>query len=127
MNKEANSLNWFEIPALDIHRSKTFYESIFEIKMDVSTNDDTEMAFFPWKPGSGKAHGCLAKSPNHNPSVEGTMIYLNANPSLEVIVNRIEKSGGKVLVPHMNIGEHGHIAFMLDTEGNHIGLHANAQ
>jgi predicted enzyme related to lactoylglutathione lyase len=31
------------------------------------------------------------------------------------------------MVPHMNIGEHGHIALILDTEGNQVGLHANAE
>lgn len=127
MNKEANSLNWFEIPALDIARSKKFYECIFDCKMDISKWEDTEMAFFPWKPGSGKANGCLAKSPNHTPSIEGTIVFLNADPQLSVVVERIEKAGGKVLIPHMNIGEHGHIAYMLDTEGNHVGLHANAE
>lgn len=127
MNKEANSLNWFEIPAIDINRSQKFYETIFDAKMELSTIEDTEMVFFPWTPGSGKANGCLAKSPNHTPSVEGTIVYLNADPKLSVIVERIETAGGKVLIPHMNIGEHGHVAILIDTEGNQVGLHANAE
>ncbi|MFT6323941.1 MAG: putative enzyme related to lactoylglutathione lyase [Salibacteraceae bacterium] len=127
MNKETNSLNWFEIPALDIHKSKSFYETIFKTEMDLSKNEDTEMVFFPWNPGSGKANGCVVQSPNHTPSASGSIIYLNADPSLTLIVDRVEKAGGKVMVPHMNIGEHGHIALILDTEGNQVGLHANAE
>jgi predicted enzyme related to lactoylglutathione lyase len=34
MDNTTNSLNWFEIPALDIGRSKKFYESIFGIEME---------------------------------------------------------------------------------------------
>ena len=34
MDKNTNSLNWFEIPALDIKRAQKFYESIFAMKMD---------------------------------------------------------------------------------------------
>lgn len=125
MNKDSHSLNWFEIPVLEIERAKKYYEQIFQVEMTVSTMDDTEMAFFPWKPGSGKAHGCLAKSPNHTPSVQGTIVYLNANPSLEEVVKRVESAGGRVMIEHMNIGEHGHIAYMIDSEGNHVGLHAD--
>ena len=75
MNTQANSLNWFEIPALDIQRSKKFYETIFKVSMEISKMEDTEMAFFPWKPGTELAHGAIAKSPNHTPSVEGTVVY----------------------------------------------------
>ena len=127
MQKDSNSLNWFEIPALDLSLSQTFYETIFDMKMENSSMEDTEMAFFPWLPGSGRANGAIAKSPNHTPSVEGTIVYLNANPSLGMIVNRIDKAGGKVTIPEMNIGDHGFIAFFIDPAGNNVGLHANAQ
>ena len=33
MSSETNAINWFEIPAKEISRAKTFYETIFEIKM----------------------------------------------------------------------------------------------
>jgi predicted enzyme related to lactoylglutathione lyase len=34
MVKNSNSLNWFEIPALDISRAAKFYETIFGVKME---------------------------------------------------------------------------------------------
>ena len=36
----------------------------------------------------------------------------------------VEAAGGKILAPKMSIGEHGNMAFILDTEGNKIGLHS---
>ena len=124
MDNNSNSLNWFEIPAVDVARSKKFYETIFGITMEDNVMDDNIMAFFPWKPGSGKATGALVQSPNHKPSMEGTVVYLNANPAMDSVISKIEAAGGKVLMPKTSIGEHGNIAFIMDTEGNNVGLHS---
>ena len=34
MDKNSNSLNWFEIPALDLERAKKFYEAIFATELE---------------------------------------------------------------------------------------------
>ena len=124
MNNSTNALNWFEIPASNINRSKEFYENIFFIKMEINEMDNATMAFFPWESGSGKATGALVQSEMHKPSKEGTLVYLNANPNLDPVLKKVEKAGGKVLVPKMDIGEHGFIAFIEDTEGNKVGIHS---
>lgn len=126
MDKDSNALNWFEIPATNIARAKTFYENIFSIKMD----DEQEMmgmkmAFFPNEMGNGKASGGLVQSQMHKPSVDGAVIYLNANPSIQTVIDRIEKAGGKVVMPKTQISpEIGYMAFFTDTESNKVGLHA---
>lgn len=124
MDNTTNSLNWFEIPAIDINRSKAFYETIFGIEMEDNEMGGAKMAFFPWAQGSGKATGALVQSENHKPSMEGTIVYLNANPSMDKILDKVANAGGKVLAPKMSIGEHGSIAFIMDTEGNNIGIHS---
>ncbi len=124
MNNSTNALNWFEIPASNINRSKEFYEMIFSIEMPINEMHNSVMAFFPWESGSGKATGALVQSEMHKPSKEGSIIYLNANPNLDPILKRVEKAGGKILVPKMDIGEHGFIAFIEDTEGNKVGIHS---
>ncbi len=124
MDNTTNSLNWFELPALDINRSQKFYETIFDTKMEPMEMGDNKMAFFPWSPGNGKATGSLVQSPNHKPSMEGSIVYLNANPAMDNVIARVEAAGGKVLAPKMSIGEHGHIAFIMDTEGNNVGIHS---
>ncbi|MFI5150788.1 MAG: VOC family protein [Bacteroidia bacterium] len=126
MDKSSNSLNWFEIPAVDLTRAKKFYESIFAIQMmDMGEMMGMKMAGFPAEMGNGKASGGLAQSTMHKPSTDGAIVYLNANPNIQNVIDRIEKSGGKVLMPKTQISpEIGFMAFFVDSEGNRIGLHA---
>jgi len=126
MDKTTNSLNWFEVPAIDIARAKKFYETIFNIQMqDMPEMMGMKMAGFPAEMGSGKANGALAQSPMHKPSMDGCVIYLNANPDIDAVINRIEEAGGKIVMPKTVIGKDiGSMAFFVDTEGNKMGLHA---
>ena len=125
MDSNTNSLNWFEIPALDLARSKKFYESIFDFEMMEMEMDGMKMAFFPMAPNTGKANGGIAQSPNHKPSMEGTVVYLNANPVMDNVLSRVESAGGKILLAKTPIGENGFMALIADTEGNSIGIHSN--
>jgi predicted enzyme related to lactoylglutathione lyase len=127
MDATTNSLNWFEIPALDIDRAKKFYDTIFGIDMVVLPEMmGMKMAGFSMEMGSGKASGGLAQSQMHKPSADGAIIYLNANPSIQAVIDRIEPAGGKVVMPRTQISpEIGYMAFFMDTEGNKIGLHAS--
>lgn len=125
MEKNANSLNWFEIPATDIERARSFYGAIFNCELDpVMDMMGMKMSNFPWEPGSGKANGGLCQSDMHKPSQEGAVIYLNANPNIQEVIDRIENAGGKVVMPKTQISpEIGYMAFFIDSEGNKIGLH----
>ena len=125
MENNANALNWFEIPATDINRAKTFYDTIFGINMDVQEMMGMHMAFFPYDPGSGKASGAVVKSEMHKPSQEGSIIYLNANPNMDNVIDRIQSAGGQVVMPKTKISDDiGHMAFFIDSEGNKMALHS---
>ena len=126
MDRNSNSLNWFEIPAKDISRAKKFYESIFAIKMeDMNEMMGMKMVSFPSEMGNGKASGGLVQSEMHKPSTDGAVIYLNANPSIQTVIDRIETAGGKVVMPKTQISpEIGCMAFFIDSEGNKVALHA---
>jgi hypothetical protein len=53
------------------------------------------------------------------------MVYLNANPDVQPILDRIEAAGGKIIVPKTEISpEHGHMAVFIDSEGNRMALHS---
>jgi predicted enzyme related to lactoylglutathione lyase len=129
MDKTTNSLNWFEIPSLDIARAKKFYETIFSFQMqDMPEMMGMKMAAFPSEMGSGKANGALAQSQMHKPSMHGVIIYLNANGMMDDVISRIETAGGKILMPKTVISKDiGTMAFFADTEGNKIGLHAGPE
>lgn len=126
MDKNTNSLNWFEIPALDITRARKFYETIFDMQMnDMGEMMGMKMAGFPGENGNGKASGALVEGPMHKPSMDGCVIYLNANPAMDDVVARIEPAGGKLLMPKTSIGEgYGYMAFFVDSEGNRMALHS---
>ena len=124
MNNSTNSLNWFEIPAKNILRSKKFYESIFSIEMPVHEMFNTKMAFFPMESNSGKVTGALAESKDHVPGKTGTMVYLNANPNMESVLEKVEKAGGNIVLSKTDIGENGFMAFIEDSEGNRVGIHS---
>jgi predicted enzyme related to lactoylglutathione lyase len=124
MSSKTNAINWFEIPVKEIIRAKKFYESIFDIKMEEMEMPGMKYAMFPFEPMSGRVSGGLAQSPMHSPGMTGSIIYLNANPDLQNVLDRIEKAGGKITMPKTSIGENGFMAFFVDTEGNIMALHS---
>ena len=124
MSGATNALNWFEIAVNDIARAKKFYEAIFEMKMEEMEMPGMKYAMFPWSAEAGKVSGGLAQSPMHKTGSGGSILYLNANPDLQNVLNRVEKAGGKITMPKTDIGENGFMAFIIDTEGNSIGLHS---
>src|SRR5882672_9251356 len=126
MSEETNTINWFEIAVRDIARAAKFYETILDIKTTSMEMMGMKMAMFPYDGTKGKVGGSLVQSQMHTPGTTGAIIYLNANPDLDLVLNRIEKTGGKMLMPKTLIDEHtGYMAFFSDTEGNSIGLHSN--
>jgi len=125
MNISDNCLNWFEIPVENMHRAKQFYQKIFCIEMDEQTIMGMQMAFFPSEYGNGKVGGALVKSDLHKSNTEGVLVYLNANPDVSLVLERIEEEGGVVLMyKTMLTAGAGFIAAFLDTEGNRIALHS---
>lgn len=125
MSSQTNTINWFEIPATDISRAKVFYETIFEVQMEEMEMPGMKYAMFPFDPTKGKIAGGLAQSPMHIPSSTGSIVYLNANPDLQNVLDRVENAGGKISMPKTSIGPNGFMAFFTDSEGNTIALHSN--
>jgi predicted enzyme related to lactoylglutathione lyase len=126
MDKNSNSLNWFEIPALDLERAKKFYETVFATELEpISEMMGMSMSVFPSDPA--KVGGALVKSQYHVPSSTGAWVYLNANPSMQAVVDRIAGAGGTVTMPPMQVSpEIGYMAGFVDSEGNAMALHANS-
>ncbi|MBL8005383.1 MAG: VOC family protein [Candidatus Kapabacteria bacterium] len=119
----ANALNWFEIPATDLSRAQKFYESIFDITMQFLDMGEMQMSMFPT--GEKNVGGALAKSEYNVPSSTGALIYLNANPDLQTVLDKVESAGGQVAMPKTPIGnDWGFFAMIVDTEGNTVGLHS---
>jgi len=122
-----NAISWFEIPTTDIERAQAFYETIFNIKLAPFETDNFKMRMFPIDDPKTGIGGALSYAEGfYNPSAtDGPLVYLNANPDVQIVLDRIEKAGGKVVVPKTQISaDYGHMAVFIDSEGNRIALHS---
>lgn len=122
-----HAISWFEIPTIDIDRATKFYESILQVQLIPMDMPNIKMRMFPLQDMMTQVGGALVSSGGyHVPSDSlGPLIYLNANPDVQQVLDRIEAAGGKILVPKTQISpEYGYMAVFLDTEGNRIALHA---
>lgn len=113
---------WIEIPVTDMQRAKAFYQKIFSITLNEVDLGALKMAMFP----NTVIGGALCYLPNwYVPSENGVIVYLNANPDLRVVEEKIESSGGRIIQPKKMISpDHGFMALFLDTEGNRLALHS---
>ena len=124
-----HAISWFEIPALDISRAQKFYEAIFDISMIPLDLPNIQMRMFPIEnPMNIGGALCYNKEFYKPTASEGPLIYLNGNPDVQIVLDRIESAGGRILVPKTEISpEHGFMAVFLDTEGNRVALHSVPQ
>jgi predicted enzyme related to lactoylglutathione lyase len=120
----ANALNWFEIPAKNFARAKSFYETVLGISIDEMPHPSLKYGMFPAAYESGEVGGGLVEGEGFEPSDKGSVIYLNGGDDLAVPLSRVEKAGGKVVLPKTSIGANGFMAHIIDTEGNRIALHS---
>ncbi|MCD4669815.1 MAG: VOC family protein [Actinomycetia bacterium] len=109
----------FMVPADDMERAKKFYAEIFGWKIEkmpgpveyygIETTDEDG------KKGLG---GGLGK--RENPS-DAIVNYIDV-PSIDVHTARVEKLGGKIVMPKTAVPGIGYAAVCLDTENNTFGL-----
>ena len=121
-----NAISWFEIPATDINRAQKFYEAIFEITMVPLETPQLIMRLFPIQDMTCVGGALVNSGGFHKPSAtEGPLIYLNANPDVQLVLDKVEAAGCTITVPKTEISpEYGYMAVFTDTEGNRIALHA---
>jgi uncharacterized protein len=121
-----NAINWFEIPAKNFDRAKKFYETVLDVRIEISptSNKERKEGYFPADVNSGGVGGGLVESEGYEPSQGGTLVYLNAGDDLSRALARVEQAGGKILVPKTSLGPNGFIAFFIDTEGNRVAFHS---
>jgi len=127
---ESNVVNWLDLPVADTDRAKRFYETIFDIEMQTQYFEEikTEMTFFAPAPGvaeatPGKVSAALPQSGHAKAPADGAIVYINANPDIQIVIDKIESAGGKIVMPKTKMGV-AYVALFSDTEGNTLGLHS---
>ena len=119
-----NAVNWFEIPVKNMDRAKNFYSNVLKKDlMHLPSPGPSKMAAFPWTEGAEFSAGALVEGEGYEPSTTGSVVYFYCE-DLSNELTRVEKNGGKILVPKTDIGEHGFISHIMDTEGNRVALHS---
>lgn len=122
-----SAISWFEIPATDLPRAQKFYEAIFGVSLIPMDMPNIKMRMFPLQDMMTGIGGAIVDSGGfHKPSSsDGVLIYLNGNPDVQIVLDKVEAAGGKVMLPKTEISpEYGYMGVFIDTEGNRIGLHS---
>lgn len=122
-----NVVGWFEIPVEKMGRAISFYEKVFDLKLDLHKMGPLEMAWFPWIEDTSGSPGSLVCYPDaYKPSADGVLIYLTAHSGdLNNELARVEAVGGKILQEKTEISaDYGFMALIIDSEGNRIALHS---
>lgn len=123
---EANIVGWFEIPVTNMERAKKFYDTVFDVNIQVQNFNDLLMGWFPFAEGKMGASGSLVKQADfyHPSETAGPLLYFSSK-DVQVQVDKIEKAGGKILQTKKLISEDiGYMALFVDTEGNRMALHS---
>jgi len=117
----------FEIPAVDVGKLKTFYEGLFGWKIFKAPMGGTEYWLIhtvpidekgmPLKPGVNG--GLVQKQPQQEGIKQVNYITIE---SIDESLKKVEKLGGKILVPKQQVPTVGWIAVAVDPEGNQFGL-----
>ena len=112
----------FEIPADELERAKKFYAELFSWKIEkypgsmeywmiTTTNEKGEKAI----------DGGMMKRQNPQQPITA---YIDV-PSIDEYAGKVEKLGGKVIVPKTAIPDVGYFAVCLDTENNSFAIWEN--
>ena len=120
-----DSVTHFEIPCRDQPKMQKFYEDVFGWKivklpeMDYHWVTTTESDPDTWMPKSvGAINGGMRKK---EAPQDGPVIVLSVK-SLDDSLRTVTESGGSIVFPKKEIGEHGYYAQVSDIEGNVLGL-----
>ncbi|RJG07494.1 VOC family protein [Noviherbaspirillum cavernae] len=118
-----NPVGWFEIYVQDMQRAKAFYESVFGIQMKKLDMPDIDMLMFPMQEEGPGAAGALVRMEGFPSGANSVLVYFSCT-DCAVEAAQAARAGGKVQKEKFSIGQYGHIALVIDTEGNMIGLHS---
>ena len=119
-----NAINWFEIPVKDFDRAKAFYETILGATITEMPSDKYRYGMLPADMQNGGVGGGIVYGEGFEPSMSGSLVYLNGGDDLDIPLSKVESAGGKILLAKTSIGENGFMAYFADTEGNKVAFHS---
>jgi uncharacterized protein len=109
-----SSIVHFEIPADDLQRAKTFYTKLFGWKIEGVKGMDMEYMMVDT---FGQGGGMMKRM---HPDQQITD-YIGV-PSVDEYAAKVEKLGGKIIVPKKAVPRMGYFVICMDTENNAFGI-----
>ena len=125
MRTDTNPVTWFEIPVNDLQRAKSFYEKVFDTRLDPVEAGGVRMAWFPRPENATGTSGGLIQTPGRAPAKTGTVVFFSVQ-DIDSTLAAVEMNGGRIVMPKAGGGEHGSIAHFEDSEGNLIALFSDS-
>jgi predicted enzyme related to lactoylglutathione lyase len=115
---------YFQIPSDDIERSKKFYNQLFGWKIDKSPESNTPKGMENWTVtttdhnGNDSLSGGMSKRQMPQQQITNFIDVKSVNEYL----SKVERLGGKVVVPKTAVPGMGYYAVCVDTENNSFGI-----
>ena len=121
-----SAISWFEIPTTQLDQAQAFYESVLGSAMRREAMGPSQGAVFAYDMEGDGVGGALMMGPTAPAKAEGgTLVYLDASPSLDAALERVVSAGGQVALPRQSLPPGmGFFAHIMDLDGNRVGLHA---
>jgi uncharacterized protein len=114
---------WADIPVTDMKRAAAFYEHVTQQPVAMMPGSDDSVAVIGAPGASGPSRVSADLYLGGKPSADGVTIYLGAGGDIDGMVARVTEAGGTIVKEKAFMGDMvGWIAFVLDTEGNRIGI-----
>lgn len=107
-----------EIPAANVEAAGRFYQELFGWKLQHMP----EMNYTMWEDETGAGGGFPQVSEN-NPAGQ-VLVYIDSD-DIEADLKKVEKLGGKVLQPKMEIPQTGWFGIFQDPTGNVLALYTS--
>ena len=119
----------FDIPSDNIERSKKFYSQLFGWKIDKSPEANTPEGMENWSITTTDHNGKEAlgggMSKRQMPQQQITN-FIDIG-SVDEYLSKVERLGGKVVVPKTAVPGMGYYAVCLDTENNSFGIFGSSE
>jgi len=112
------SIVWFEVPADEVGRAKSFYNKLFGWKMNKMPGP---MEYWHMDTGGADASPDGGVMKRQNPGQQGITNYIGV-ASVEKAAAKVEKLGGKICMPKQAVPKMGYFAICQDPEGNMFGV-----
>jgi uncharacterized protein len=120
----ANVLAWADVPVKDMDRACKFYGALLQVEMTQLPGGTTALPAAE----TGPIAFDLTKNENLTPCANGVTIYLDSYGDIDGMVERATAAGGTLQSPPTDMGPMvGVLAFVIDTEGNRIGLRKGSE